>query len=281
MKIVINVDDCGVHPAVGRAVAALAESGAVTSASIVPGGPDAQAAAGMAGVDLGIHLDILRGRPVHHWQEVSSLVDERGEFLGSLRRLFARYAEGQLKHEQVEAEWRAQIERALDLGVHPTHLSSHGNIHAWPTLTRMAGDLAARHNIRWLRTPDECSEVSRLDLSASRVKFLNVCGLFDRKTSGVSWPALAWGLDAGRGDFTPERFAGRIRRAADILGPDAVVELCCRPGVIMAGDPPIDPAYDPIVIAGIWQDQFASLTGPGWGEVFDALGLEPVGFGDL
>jgi len=232
-------------------------------------------------VDIGIHLDILRGRPVHHWQELSTLVDERGVFLGSAMRLFARYAEGRVKHEQVEAEWRAQIERGLDLGVRPTHLSSQGNVHAWPTLTRMAGDLAARYKIRWLRTPDECSEVSRLDLSASRMKFLNVCGLFDRKTSGVSWPALAWGLDAGRGDFTPDLFAARVRRAADILGPDAVVELCCRPGVIMAGDPPIDPAYDPIVTAGIWRDQFAALSAPGWGEVFASLGLEPVGFGGV
>ena len=106
MKIVINVDDCGVHPAVGRAVSVLAGSGAVTSASIVPGGPDAQAAAGISGVDVGIHLDILRGRPVHPWQEVSTLVDERGDFLGSAVRLFARYAEGRVKHEHVEAEWR-------------------------------------------------------------------------------------------------------------------------------------------------------------------------------
>lgn len=284
MKIVINVDDCGVHPAVGRAAAALAEAGAVTSASMVPGGPDAQAMAGVAGVaglDMGIHLDILRGRPVRHWQDVTTLVDERGGFLGSAGRLFARYAGGRLKHEQVEAEWRAQIERALDLGVRPTHLSSHANVHAWPTLTRMAGDLAARYTIRWLRTPDECSEVSRLDLSASRTKFLNVCGLFDRKTQGVSWPALAWGLDAGLSKFTPDRFADRVRRAADILGPDSVIELCCRPGVIQAGDPPIDPAYDPIATAGIWQDQFASLSGPGWAGVFDALGLEPVRFKDM
>jgi hypothetical protein len=286
MKLVITVDDCGVHPAVARAAARLAEGGLATSACIAANGPDVEGAAGLEGLHLGIGLDILRGRPVGHWQERSTLVDERGMFLGSATRLFARYSAGDLRHDQVEAEWRAQIERVLDLGVRPTHLSSHANVHAWPTLTRVAGDLAARYGIGWLRTPDECAEVSRLDLSAYRVKFLNVCGLFDRRTPGVAWPALAWpapaqGPKAERGSFLPERFGQRVRGAADILGPDSVIELCCRPGLTMAGDPPIDAVYDPTVISAVWQEQFASLSGPGWRDVFDELGLEPVGFGDL
>jgi predicted glycoside hydrolase/deacetylase ChbG (UPF0249 family) len=286
MKLVITVDDCGVHPAVARAAARLAASGLATSACIVANGPYVEGAARLDGLHLGIGLDILRGRPVGHWQERASLVDERGMFLGSATRLFARYSAGDLRHDQVEAEWRAQIERVIDLGVRPTHLSSHANVHAWPTLTRVAGDLAARYGIGWLRTPDECAEVSRLDLSAYRVKFLNVCGLFSRSTPGVAWPALAWPAltwndPAERGGFFPDRFAERVRNAADTLGPDAVVELCCRPGLTVAGDPPIDAAYDPTVISAIWQEQLASLSGPGWREVFDELGLEPVGFGDL
>jgi hypothetical protein len=284
MKVILNVDDLGMHPAVARAAQVLFEKGLVTSASVVANGPDVESAVRLnaEGVGIGVHLDIVRGRPVGHWQERSSIVDGRGVFLGSEERLFARYVEGRVEHEHVESEWTAQIKRVMDLGIQPTHLSSHGNVHAWPTLTRMAGDLAVRHGIGWLRTPDECSHISRLDMSAYREKFLNVCGLFGRRTAGVSWPDTVWGMDEPLGKFTADRFAGWARKRLGTLGPDGIIEICCRPGETVAGDQAISSAYDPTSIAAVWRDHLASMEdSESWFAAFKELGLELTNFGKL
>ena len=65
MKVIMNVDDLGVHPAVARAALALSEKGLVTSASVVANGPDVESAVRLQaeGVSIGVHLDIVRGRP--------------------------------------------------------------------------------------------------------------------------------------------------------------------------------------------------------------------------
>lgn len=277
----MTIDDCGAHPAVARAAARLARQGLVTAAGIVANGADVEGAARLTGIGLGVHLDILRGRPVGHWQGRATLVDEGGAFLGSAARLFARYAQGLVRHEHVEAEWRAQIERVLAFGVRPVHLSSLANVHAWPTLTKIAGQLAAEYGIRWLRTPEKCAEVSQLGLSATRMKFLNVCGMFDRKTIGVGWPERAWGPDVAAGGFGPSAFRTWLRDEVHALDSDAIIELCCRPGLIEPGDPPIAGWYDPTIIAPVWKAHFTSLTTGNWREILDRLGLEPVGFAQL
>jgi len=203
-------------------------------------------------------------------------------FLGSEERLFARFIEGGVDHGHVESEWTEQIRRVMDLGIQPTHLSSHGNIHAWPTLTRMAGDLAARHGIGWLRTPDDCSHISRLDMSAYREKFLNVCGLFGRRTAGVSWPDTVWGMDEPLGEFTADSFAEWAGRRLGTMEPDGILEICCRPGETVVGDEAISSEYDPTSIAAVWRDHLAAMEdSETWLGAFKDLGLELVSFGKL
>ncbi len=47
---------------------------------MVATGMDVESAAALQGISIGVHLDILRGRPLSHWQEVNTLVDENGAF---------------------------------------------------------------------------------------------------------------------------------------------------------------------------------------------------------
>lgn len=279
MKLIVNVDDSGLHPAVGRAVGILAEKGVVTSTSLVANGMDLEAAARLKNVSIGVQLDILRGEPVSHWQHVNSLVDDNGSFLTSPVALFRRYAMGKVDHGQVEQEWRAQIERVVDLGVRPTHISSHKHVHAWPSLTRMVGDLSKYYNIGWVRRPEECSEISRLDKAGLQAKFLNVCGLFTRQVDDVNWTDVFWGITESGADLTPAAFAKYIRHC-DCEDGD-VVELCCCPGVTVAGDPPIPPFCNPYEISARWRAEFTSLAESDWLEAFAALGMDLVGFADL
>ena len=58
MQVVVNVDDLGLHPAVRRAVEALAARGSVTSASVLANGPDVRAATRVRGVSLGARYGV-------------------------------------------------------------------------------------------------------------------------------------------------------------------------------------------------------------------------------
>jgi predicted glycoside hydrolase/deacetylase ChbG (UPF0249 family) len=75
--------------------------------------------------DLGLHLTLTSERVYYRWgpaapaDRVPSLVDENGYFLHD-------WENGQhASPKDVEVELRAQIERALAMGVRPTHLDSH------------------------------------------------------------------------------------------------------------------------------------------------------------
>ncbi len=281
MKIVINVDDVGLHPAVNRAVEILAKIGTVTSGSIVANGLVVPDAAALSGIGLGVHLDILRGRPVGHWQEVSSLVDENGMFFGSPGALFRRFAIGKVEYRHIEREWAKQIEKVIDLGIKPTHLSSHGQVHAWPALTRMVGELAVRYGIRWIRKPEECSEITRLDQSGLWAKFLNVCGLFSRKTAGVNWADMVWGMADAGNELLPERFVQYVKRFGNGVDGNEVIEICCRPGRMISGDPPIPMEYEPTRLSAIWRDEFRSLSELDWIRLIEDAGLEQTNFGNI
>lgn len=280
MKLVINADDLGVHPAVGRAVSILVEKGIVTSASVVATGMDVENACAMEGIDIGIHLDILRGRPLTHWQHINSIVDENGVFLKDPVALFRLYAMGKVVHEDVEQEWSAQIERVLDLGVKPTHLSSHKHVHAWPSLSVMVADLAKRYGIDWVRKPEDCTEIAQLDKTPFSAKFDTVCGMFTRETTDVNWTDVFWPANDERDHFSPGQFAAHIRSSKKD-GEDRVVEIRCCPGVTAAGDPPIPSECSPTKIGPVWESTFSSLAEDDWASVIDELGMELTTFSEL
>ena len=60
MRLVVNVDDVGLHPAVQRAVERTAAAGIVTSASVMANAPWVREARRLSGIGLGVHLNILR-----------------------------------------------------------------------------------------------------------------------------------------------------------------------------------------------------------------------------
>ena len=279
MKVIVNVDDGGLHPAVRRAVVALSASGLVTSCSLMANGPDLDEAAAMQGVGLGVHLNILRGIPTCPAQEITSLVNENGLFLGDYGKLFFRYLSGRVKLQQVEKEWSAQVERILDLGIRPSHVDSEKHIHAWPGLTEVAARVAVKHGIKWMRHPVECSALSRMDKGGLRTKFLNVCGLFHSRPRDVSWPDTVWGIADQGESLRPDLFHAYVTEYRKNHGSLDLVEICCHPGLSQAGDPSIPAEYGAMRVAGQWLTEFDRLSDPAWKDVIKELGAELVPFG--
>ncbi len=127
--VIVHADDLGMTHSVNAASIKGLESGLVTSASIMvpcPWFPEmADYAKAHTDADLGLHLTLTSERVFYRWgpvaskDNVRSLVDSNGYF--HLNWTEATHIDAR----EVEIELRAQIERALAMGVRPTHLDSH------------------------------------------------------------------------------------------------------------------------------------------------------------
>jgi predicted glycoside hydrolase/deacetylase ChbG (UPF0249 family) len=127
--VIVHADDLGMTHSVNAASIKGLESGLVTSASIMvpcPWFPEmAEYAKAHTDADLGLHLTLTSERVFYRWGPVAprdtvpSLVDANGYF--HLNWTDTTH----IDDKEVELELRAQIERAIGMGVRPTHLDSH------------------------------------------------------------------------------------------------------------------------------------------------------------
>ncbi len=138
--LILHGDDLGAAHSIDAASFDALDKGALSSASIMMPTPWVTEVATYArahpNADLGLHLTLTAEWETYRWgsvapvDKVPSLVDSIGIF-PNLERLVAQRA----KPAEVERELRAQIERALAMGIHPTHLDSHmGSLYGTPEL---------------------------------------------------------------------------------------------------------------------------------------------------
>ncbi|MBI5367430.1 MAG: ChbG/HpnK family deacetylase [Planctomycetes bacterium] len=128
--LLINADDAGLTPEVNRATVQVITAGLAGSATLLvpaPAAPEFVALARVRALDVGIHLclnsewgESLPFCPVLPLDRVPSLVGAGGRFVATLAQRDAR-----ARPAEVEAEFRAQIERARAWGLDPTHLDGH------------------------------------------------------------------------------------------------------------------------------------------------------------
>src|SRR5262252_3440508 len=127
--VIIHADDVGVTHSVNAATIQALETGLVNSASIMvpcPWFPEiADYAKAHSSLDFGLHLTVTSERVYYRWgpvasrDKVPSLVDRDGYFHHDWDQ------HPKIDPQDVERELRAQIERALAMGVQPTHFDSH------------------------------------------------------------------------------------------------------------------------------------------------------------
>src|ERR1700730_13069161 len=127
--IVVHADDLGETHAVNAAAIKALQSGTINSASLMvpcPWFPEiADYAKSHPDADFGLHLTLTSERIYYRWgpvasaNKVPSLIDRDGYFHHDWDQ------NPPIDAKQVEIELRAQIERAIAMGVRPTHLDSH------------------------------------------------------------------------------------------------------------------------------------------------------------
>src|SRR5262249_14508016 len=155
-------DDLGFDAAIDRGIFHAHREGIVTSASLLVTGRTAQAAVRQAReqrLPLGVHLCLTSMLPPARAPSAVSSLAPGGRFRKSWPQVVATWAVGQLKLDQVRAEFEAQIARARELGAELDHLDGHQHLHLLPGISEVAQSLAAEAGLplRWPR------ELPRLD----------------------------------------------------------------------------------------------------------------------
>ena len=138
--LILHADDLAVAHSVNSASFDALDKNAVTSASIMMPCPWTTEVAAYAkahpDADLGLHLTLTSEWRTYRWgsvasaNQVESLLDPAGTLWSDTPQV-AQHA----KPAETEREFRAQLERALALGIRPSHLDTHmGSAFASPAI---------------------------------------------------------------------------------------------------------------------------------------------------
>lgn len=184
--LIINADDFGMCHAVNTAIfRALTEGVACSTTLMVPCAwalHAMQLLAAHPALPFGVHLTAIgdsahyRWRPLTSREKVPSLVDETGHFYTS-----ARAAEflARARLDELEVEFRAQIETVLAAGLQPTHLDWHAiRLHRRPEIFDVMFKLARAYGLA-LRVREQplIEQVRRQGLPVNDYDFLDSYGL--------------------------------------------------------------------------------------------------------
>lgn len=168
--LIVHADDLAVAHSVDAASFDALDKGGVTSASIMVPCPWLNEVSAYAkdhpNADLGLHLTLTSEWKIYRWGPVESK-DKLASLLDPSGYLWPETgpAVQSLKAEEAEREIRAQVERAIAAGIHPTHLDSHmGVLFARPDLFAAYVKVAHDYHLPFLavRVADERAKLLSL-----------------------------------------------------------------------------------------------------------------------
>lgn len=158
-KLIINADDFGLSSGVNQAVEQAWQQGVLTQASLMAGGDAFDEAVAIAkrnpGLQVGLHLTLVQGKPVLPPDKLPGLVGSNGCFpdnpvLVGMRLFFDPTIRMQLRNE-IEA----QILKVKQAGIPLSHIDGHLNIQMHPTVFSVLSELMQLHGITSFRISRE------------------------------------------------------------------------------------------------------------------------------
>ena len=195
--LIIHADDLAVAHSEDAASFDALDKNAMTSASVMIPCPWLNEVADYAkshpDADLGLHLTLTsewktyRWGPVESKDKVPSLLDPSGYLWNGE----TEPALPHIKAEDVEREIRAQVERALAMGIHPTHLDSHmGVLFARPDLFAVYVKVAHEHKLPFLaqRIPD--APPALLSLLSDKDIIVDSIEVAGRRVAAADWASF-------------------------------------------------------------------------------------------
>ncbi|MCF6138498.1 chitin disaccharide deacetylase [Pseudalkalibacillus berkeleyi] len=145
IQLLVNADDFGYSRGVNYGIMDAHKHGIVNSTTMLMNmqGTDQAIELAKENPDLkvGVHLTLTCGKALA--PKVPSLTSDDGTF--RMTRKFERIEE--VRVEDVEMEWSAQIEAFLQTGLVPTHMDSHHHIHGQSKLLSVVKRLSEKYGL--------------------------------------------------------------------------------------------------------------------------------------
>jgi predicted glycoside hydrolase/deacetylase ChbG (UPF0249 family) len=190
--LILHADDLGAAHSIDVASFDALEKGTISSASIMVPTPWITEVAAYArahpNADLGLHLTLTSEWETYRWgsvepaDKVPSLLDSAGTFPNDEKLVAAR-----AKPAEVEREIRAQINRALSLGIRPTHLDSHmGSLFTTPELIATYVKVAHDYHLPFLAIKGSPLAAPQAGLTTKDV-LLDAVIIADRQVPRDQW----------------------------------------------------------------------------------------------
>ena len=191
--VILHADDLAVAHSVDQAIFAALGQKAVSSASVMVPCPWLTEVAAYAkanpGVDLGLHLTLTSEWNTYRWgpvapkDQVPSLLAPDGYFYRDVGPV-ANHA----TPEDVEREIRAQIELAMKMGIHPTHLDMHmGTLAAKPEFYAVLVKVAHEYKLPFLAVRVADDRRKMMSLLSDKDIVLDSLVMFDARVPPERW----------------------------------------------------------------------------------------------
>ncbi len=229
-KLIVSADDFGLTGGINRGIIKTFKDGIVTSASLMANMPSFEHAVDLVKCNpdlaIGIHLNLLKGKPLQPVSRVPSLVNTNGIFYTLpefIKRLFFR----KIIFEEVENELKAQIEKILAADLEGTHLDSHRHFHVYPPILEVTIRLSHEYGINKIRHLRGVSNfphsLKELSLTYFSCKSRNVF-----KKNNIEHNHFFF--DLLKIERAKDPFPAFARFCKDL--PKGVIELDCHPGFV-------------------------------------------------
>ena len=158
-RLIVTADDFGLAVPVNEAVERAHREGVLTCASLMVGAPSAadavERARSLPDLRVGLHLTLVRGRPVLPAADVPALVGDDGELPRNLVSAGFRFFFLPGIRKQLELEIRAQFEAFRATGLAMDHVIVHNHMHLHPTLLGLILKVGRDYGMRAMRIPQE------------------------------------------------------------------------------------------------------------------------------
>lgn len=271
--LIVNADDYGYFRCVSRGIVKAATDGIVTATGVFANAPHFTEQAAMLRdcdiLDVGVHLNLTEGTPL-----TSELRRSFSRGSGRFPQKFAiarAILSGAIKTEDIQREWRAQIERCLENGLRLKFLNSHEHLHMLPRLFPIVRALAKDHDIQHIRFPTSRLGGGTSNGSLFRGAVIKVLETINRRRAGTRTARFLGMEVSGKLDLP------YLERSLSRLDAGEIYELMCHPGEFDAQE--VTDAR--LLRYHDWQGELSALTSPAARDLLHRHRVRLIGYRHL
>ena len=143
-NLIINADDFGITDAVTKGIFESIQNGVVSRTSAMMCSENSKLIKSYASElkgKIGLHLQLTDGKPKLFSNKIPSLVDSSGRFPEKSNQL------KRINLKEIELEWNTQMNTLLELGIRPSHIDSHHNVHRFPKAFKAICTIGKKYNL--------------------------------------------------------------------------------------------------------------------------------------